>query len=466
MATSTVALIIIGVMMVLYATEILPLATTSLLGCLALAVFGVIPLADAFRGFGNDMVYLIVGMVVVGDALFETGAAGLIGKKIISVVGTNEKAFIGAIIIVILPISAFLSNTATVAMMLPIAASAIAASKGTLKKKDTYMILGLVAVAGGGLTLVSSTPQLIAQALLLDGGYEPIGFFELSYIGIPVLVLLVVYVFTVGHKLKKRIFNFPEAEDEKSEDETSWNKTSEDETASNGAGLGMSHALSNGANNNASNDANNDASNGAVENTRKDTIKMCIAAAILVFCIVGFVSGLWSMGIVAMIGAVLCIVTGCISQERVFSKMNWTSVILIGCSFGLARGLEFSGAGSMVAQGLVGLMGEHISPWLLCASLALVTVIITNFMSSTATAALLVPIAALAAIELDYSVKAAVMAVAIAANIGYATPIATPPLTMTLTGGYRFMDYVKYGGILNILAYILIIALFPLVFHF
>jgi len=95
--------------------------------------------------------------------------------------------------------------------------------------------------------------------------------------------------------------------------------------------------------------------------------------------------------------------------------------------------------------------------------LALVAVIITNFMSSTATAALLVPIAAIAALELGYDVKAAVVSVAIAANVGYATPIATPPLTMTLSGGYRFMDYVKFGGLFNVLAFILMIVLFPLV---
>ena len=63
----------------------------------------------------------------------------------------------------------------------------------------------------------------------------------------------------------------------------------------------------------------------------------------------------------------------------------------------------------------------------------------------------------------DYNVKGVVMAVAIAANIGYATPISTPPITMTLSAGYRFKDYVKVGGLLNLLAIVLMIALLPLI---
>ena len=427
MESSTIALIIIVAMMVLYFTELLPIATTSLLACVALTVFGVIPFSAAMGGFSSDIIFLIIGMVVVGDALFETGVAELMGKKIISVVGTKERAFIGALILVILPISAFLSNTATVAMMLPIAGSAIAASEGKLKKKDTFMLIGIISVVGGGLTLVGSTPQLIAQSYLLGGGYEPIGFFELSRTGVPIFLLLVVYVMTFGHSFKKRVFDFPEVEDSIPEEKN----------------YGVT----------------------AAGKKPIDIIRMYISVAVLVFCVIGFVAGLWTLGTVAMIGAVLCVVTGCISQKQVFQKMNWTTVVIMGCSFGISAGLEQSGAGVLVAKGMVALLGDNISPWLLCAALSFVAVIFTNFMSSTATAALLVPIAAIAAMELGYDVKAAVMSVAIATNIGYATPICTPPITMTLSAGYRFMDYTKFGGLFNILAFVLVISLYPLVLN-
>ena len=427
MDTGVIALIIICAMMVLYVTELLPMAVTSILACLAMAVFGVIPLESAFSGFANDIIYMVAGMFVVGAALFETGAARFIGQRIVSVVGTNEKTFIAALILISIPASAFLSNTATAAIMLPIATSAITASGGKLTKKNSYMAIGIACVAGGGLTLVSSTPQLIAQGLLREGGYQPISFFEPGYTGVPVFALMFIYFMTVGYRLQKRVFDFPETHDGsfvKSPDES-----------------------------------------GAESAPHGSVVKMCISAGALVFCIVGFICGLWTIGIVAMIGAVICIVTGCISQKEVFRKMDWTTIIVVGCSFGVAAGLDHSGAGRMIARGMISLLGNEASPWLLCSSLALVAVVLTNFMSSTATGALLIPIAIFSAAELGCDVKSAAIAVAIASNIGYATPISTPPLTMTLSGGYRFRDYVKVGGLFNIFAYILIVLLFPLVLN-
>jgi len=412
-----------GVTLILYMTERIPIATTSIAACLALAIFGVIPMNTAFAGFGNDMVYLIVGMVIVGNALFETGVAQVLGEKIITVVGTQEKVFIVAIIFVTVAISLFMNNSATAALMLPIAASAIAASKGKLTKKNTFLMVGIAVCVGGGITLVGSPPQLIAHAFLEENGHNGFGFFEFGMFGIPMLILLLVFFLTIGIKLQKKIFNFPEVEDVKN------------------------------------------TPSGEGDAKPKSTVKMCISVGILAFCIIGFISGLWSMGVVAMTGAALCVITGCISQKRLFQKMDWTTVIIMGCSFGFAAGLDQSGAGRLIANGMIGLLGDNLSLWLLCAALALVTMVLTNFMSSTAAASILVPIGAFAAMEVGFDVRAAVMIVAVAANIGYATPVSTPPITMTLSGGYRFMDYVKLGGLFNLLAFILIVALIPLVFR-
>ena len=426
MEASTIALIIMGAMLVLYITERIPIATTSILACIALAVFGVIPITTAFAGFGNDIVFLIAGMVIVGNALFETGVARVIGEKIMSLVGTNEKVFIVAIILVSVVISLFMNNSATASLMLPIAGAAIAASKGRLKKKNMFLMVGIAVCVGGGITLVGSPPQLIAQAFLEEHGHETMGFFEIGYFGIPVLILLLVFYLTVGMKLQKKVFDFPEVEDD-------------DKKAASSGG-------------------------DAVFEEPKSVVKMCISLGILIFCIVGFIVGLWTMGIVAMVGAVLCVVTGCISQKRVFEKMDWTTVIIMACSFGFAAGLDQSGAGKMIATGMIDVLGDNLNLWLLCSVLAFVSMILTNFMSSTAAASILVPISAFAAMEAGFDVKAAVMITAVATNIGYATPVSTPPITMTLVGGYRFMDYVKVGGLFNVLAFILIVALIPLVF--
>jgi len=422
---SIIALIIIGVALVLYITEPIPIAVTSILACLALAIFGVIPINTAFSGFGNDIVYLMAGMVVVGNTLFETGVAQKIGKLIIRLVGSNEKVFIIILILIATIPAAFLSNTAAAAMMLPIATAAIAASGGKFSKKNTYMIVGIAAVTSGGLTVVGSPPQLIAQNLLQEGGHNTIGFFELSLVGLPVIALLILFYLTIGNKLQKKVFNFPEV----AEDASTFSLDTDSDKP-------------------------------------KSVVKMWISVAVLVFCVVGFISGLWTVGIVAMVGASVCIITRCISQKRAYQTMDWTTIIVIACSLGLSAGLDQSGAGNLIARTVVDFLGEGVSPWFLAAALALVAVILTNFMSSTATAALLIPIAISIALDLGFDAKSMAMAVVIAGNISYATPVSTPPMTMTLSAGYRFMDYVKIGGLFTLLAYVLVILLFPFVLSF
>jgi anion transporter len=422
---STITFIILAIMMFLFITERIPIAVTAMGACIAFAIFGVVPIDSAFRGFGEDVVYLIVGMIIVGSALFETGVAQAIGKTIISFAGTNERTFILAVILVSVVFSLFMSNTATTSLMIPIATAAISASEGTLTKKGTYMIVGIAVCVGGGITLVGSTPQLIAQGFLINGGYEPMSFFEVGRFGIPVLILLLMFVMTFGLKLQKRVFDFPEVEDDSSKV------------------------------------ANLDKSE---ENpTRKVTAKMLVSVGILIFCIIGFISGLWSLGLVAMSGAVMCVVTKCISLKKVFEKMDWTTVVIIGCSFGFAAALRDSGAASLIANGMIGLLGDNINLWLLCSAFALISMVLTNFMSSTASASILVPIFAIAAQQVGVDVRAAVMIVAVATNIGYATPVSTPPITMTLVGGYRFKDYLKVGGLFNVLAYFLVVALIPII---
>ena len=418
METSTIALIIIGILVILYISEVIPIAVTSILACIAMAVFGVIPLNEAFAGFGNDIVFFMAGMITVGNALYETGAAQLVGKKIISMVGTNEKVFIGVLIVLSIPISAFLSNTATAAIMLPLSASVIAASSGKLNKKNTYMLVGMAAVSGGALTLVSSPPQMIAQGLLEAGNHQTMGFFDVAIVGIPLFVLLFIYSQTFGMKLQKKFFKFEEKQDVVLVVE---------------------------------------------DDTPKSVPKMLIAFGALILCIVGFITEFLSFGIVAMIGALVCIITKCISLKKTYEKMDWTTIIIFGCSFGIAAGLGDSGAGAIIANGTISLLGEAVSPFLLAAVLAVVAMILTNFMSSTATANLLVPIAIFAAIELGYDVRGIAMATALASGIGYATPMSTPPMTMTLTGGYRFKDYIIVGGVFNILALGLLILLLPLI---
>jgi len=425
--TAYIALIIIGVALVFYITEWIPIATTSVLACISMVLFGVLDFGQAFGGFASNMVFLIVGMVIVGNAMFETGVAKIMGDGIIKVAGGNEKIFVIVLILVATIPAAFLSNTAAAAMMLPVAASAVAASGGKFSKRNTFMVIGIAAVTSGGLTMVGSTPQLMAPGLIEDAGIYDIsfGFFDIALLGAPIIALLLIYYLTIGRMILRK------ANEQNPEPESVDSDVKEDDAP-------------------------------------RSPFKMGVVVAVLIFCIVGFLTDRWHgmpLGVVAMLGAVICIVAGCITQKRVFATMDWNTVVIIGGSLGLSAGLQHSGAGQLIAETVVYVLGADASPWLVLAGLTLVVVILSNFMSATATAALFLPVAISIAVQMSMDVRSVVLAIVIAANISYATPVSTPPMTMTLSAGYRFIDYVKFGGLFNLLAYLLVIALFPLVLN-
>lgn len=419
MDPSIICLIIIGVMILLYVTEWIPIAVTAMGTCAALAIFGIVPAAQAFAGFGQDIVWLVAGMVIIGLALFETGVADLLGEKVGGMFKSSEKGFLMAVMGLAIVLSAFFNNSAVSATCLSVAGATAAASNGKITKKNTYMAVGFATVAGGGITLIGTTPNLIAQSTLEAAGAGSLAFFDFVWPGLPKALLLMAYFFFIAYPLQKKVFNFPEIEEDT-------------------------------------------AVNAQVAAAPRDKKKMVLCVLILLGSILGIVFGIWSSGVCAMVGALLCIVTGCISQKRVFQKLDWTTLVILGCSYGFTAALKASGAGELITNSLITLLGDRLSFLTLCAALAILGTILGNVMSHTAAAAMLCPIALNLALSLGYNPKSVVLASVAAISCTYITPVSTPPITMTLAAGYRFRDYVKIGAPINILSIILLILTFPL----
>ena len=464
-----ISLIVVGAALVLFITEALPIAATSVLACLALAIFRVVPFGDAFAGFASDTVFLMVGMMVVGAALFETGVAGLIGQRLVKVAGTSALRFTVVVIIVAAVLSGFLNNTATMAMLIPIMAAAIGASNGALTKKGTYLAAGIAATVGGLLTLVGSPPQLIAQGLLLDSGYTPMGFFEIAVFGVPLTLLAVAYFATIGRSLQARLFSSSNDDDGAGENPANAKIAGRARNDVNSQGRIDSWVVEAGSQSRGLETTTAQISGQARKKfgddgaTRADVMRRWVVVAVLAACLLGFVLEIWTVGIVAMAGAVVCVGAGCVSQERVFESIDWTTVVIMACSYGISAGLVVSGGGELVAHSVVQLIGPGITPWLLVAAFAVIAVVLSNFMSNTGAAALLIPICMSAAAGLGYNVTAVAMTIAAAAAIGLSTPVATPPLTMALSAGYRFSDYIRIGGLFNILALATVLAIAALI---
>ena len=169
----------------------------------------------------------------------------------------------------------------------------------------------------------------------------------------------------------------------------------------------------------------------------------------------------------ASVGAIILILTGVISEKEALKSIDLKTVFLFGGSLALATALEHTGAGSLIADTLIGAMGSEVHPLILLVVIFVITCTMTNFMSNTATTALMVPIAVSLAQGLGADPRAVVIATVIAGSCAYATPIGMPANTMVVgIGGYKFIDYVKAGLPLILVSFIICMVILPVAYPF
>ncbi|KAA0874285.1 SLC13 family permease [Nitrincola tapanii] len=167
-----------------------------------------------------------------------------------------------------------------------------------------------------------------------------------------------------------------------------------------------------------------------------------------------------------LLAALAMILTGCVTLSEAYRSLNATSLVLIAGMLPLALAMESSGALSFVVDYLIREYG-NLSPILLCAGLFLMTSVLSQFISNTATTVLVAPVALMTAQTLGLNPEPFMMSVAIAASTAFATPIASPVNTLVLApGNYRFADFAKVGIPLQILALAVTLALVPWLFPF
>ena len=172
--------------------------------------------------------------------------------------------------------------------------------------------------------------------------------------------------------------------------------------------------------------------------------------------------------VTAVIAAgLLMVVTGCFrSVDAAYKTINWESIVLIAAMMPMATALEKTGVSAMVSHGLVAALGD-IGPMALLCGIYFTTSLLTMFISNTATAVLMAPIAMSAAIELNVSPTAFLFAVTLGASMCFASPFSTPPNALVMqAGGYTFGDYLKVGLPLQIIMGVVMTIALPLLFPF
>ena len=420
MSPAIITLLFLAFAIVMFVTEKIPLGLTSMIVCVGLVITKVLDVKTAFSGFIDSNVILFVAMFIVGGALFETGMANEVGG-IVTKFAKSERSLIIAIMVIVGLMSGVLSNTGTAAILIPVIIG-ISAKSG-FKRSRLLMPLVFAAAMGGNLSLIGAPGNMIAQSTLEQVGLS-FGFFEYAIVGLPILAVGILFYATIGFRL---LPNHDTTDDGSVFDDTK------------------------------------DFS--SVPQWKK-TLSLVILVATLLGMIFEDQIGI-KLCVTGCVGAILLILTGVISEKDALKSIDLKTIFLFGGTLSLASALKETGAGQMIADKVIGALGANPSPYVLTFVVLVLCCAMTNFMSNTATTALMAPICLSIAQGMGADPRAVLMACVIGGSCAYATPIGMPANTMVVgAGGYKFMDYVKSGLPLIFIALVVSMIVLPIAFPF
>ena len=419
MSQTTITLLFLTFTIISFILEKIPLGLTATICALGLTLTGVLDASTTFAQYVNSNVILCVGMFVVGQALFETGMANKIGG-IVTKFARTERTLIIAIMVIVGVMSGFLSNTGTAAVLIPVVCGI--ADESGYSRSRLLMPLVFAAALGGNLSIIGAPGNLMGVNSLQEMGLST-SFFMYAPVGVPMLILGIIYFVFLGYRFLP------------------------DGTEAGGVAV----------------EAQKDFSNVP---KWKQVISLVVLIVVIIAMIFEEEIGI-SIQISSCIGAVFLVLTGVLSEKEALQSIDLKVVLLFGGSLSLAKALDTTGAGNLIADKIVGLLGANPNPIVLLLVIFIVTCALTNFMSNTATTALMIPIAVSLANNLGADPRAVVIATVIAGSCAYATPIGMPANTMVVAlGGYKFKDYVKSGLPLILFSFAICMILLPILFPF
>lgn len=411
----TNAYITLGILVaaaVMFFTEIVPLPITALLVPVALSLTNVISSKVAFSYFGDPTVILFMAMFIVGEATFITGFADKVGALAVRLSKGNSILLLVYTMAAVGLLSTVLSNTGTIVVAVPMILGMCIKAK--LAPGKVLMPVAFASSLGGTVTLVGTPPNGIINSMLAQTGQTPFGFFEFGLIGIPLLIAGLLYYAFIGHRF------LPEG------------RQMEDDMVIEGQ-------------------------------TRREN-KMWASMAVFAVVVFMMASELMPLTTAAVLGACLMVITRCMTMREAFRSVDWTTIFLFAGMLSMSAAMSKSGAAAIVANTVVNMVSD---PWMLMLVCCALTSLITNFMSNTATAALMAPLALPIALASGISPLPITMGIAMSASACFLTPIATPPNTIVLgPGKYSFLDYVKAGWPLQIITLIMCWLLIPMIWPF
>jgi len=438
-------------MAVWWISECLPLAVTALLPIALFPAMGVATTAKAASSFANEVVFLYLGGFLLAAALEHWHAHHRIALNVIGAVGTSSRRLVLGVMLATAFVSMWISNTATAAMMYPIA-MAIGALFGPGEAARSQRVALLLGVAfassiGGMGTVLGTPPNLILAGAAKELAGVNLDFFTFLRFGLPVTLILLPTCWWllcfVFHRERIEL----------------------------GAeGLSMLHQKRD--------------SLGRLEGGERAVMGVFLAMAlawffrepkeigsVTVFGLTQLMPSLTDAGVAVIGGITLFLIPGRMRDGGARPLLTWKEardipwdvLLLFGGGLSLAAAMESSGLAAQVGVWMGGLHGLPLPVVLL--GVATATVIISELASNAATAAMGMPIAVSLAHALDQPPMLVMMVVGLAASVGYALPMATPPNAIVFgSGEVSVRDMARAGIVLDVIGILVVVGVVLLVF--
>ena len=418
MEPSTLTIIILILAVISFLLEKIPVNMTVMLTMCALVLTGLVTPQEAVSGFASTTILMLIGVVIVGSALFETGVCDK-AAAVVTRYAKTERQMIMAILILASIMSAGLSNSGTVAVFIPIIMGITASTDFSRSKLMMAAFLG--SMAGGRLTLVGDAAVNVLIGDQIKALGQPFGFFEISKIGVPLTIIMLIDMYFIGYKFLPDRREFSD----------------EDQIFAQGA--------------------------------KKDVPrwKQIASVAVLLAVFVGMIfeeqTGIPSY-MVAIMGAVADVLLGIFTEKQAYNLVSIKTVILLGGMTPLATALKNTGAAQIMADMLIRLIGGSTNVYYITIVIFILTCVMTQFMSNVVTITLLMPIIIAIAETIGVVPSALLMVLCIASTMSILTPIACPPGNLIYAyGGYRFSDYIKSNIGLTLVFLAACIVMIPLI---
>ena len=429
MAPDILGTIILAFILLLFITQWIPPTATAILSLVLFSVTGAASFETCISGFSNNIIIMLFGVLIVGQAMLESGLATLIGRAWLRLSKGHERRFLLYMMVAIAVLSMFIDNTTTVAVMLPIMASAVAASNGKMRFMNLVMPAALSAMVGGACLMIGCTVNLTGQSILTEYTDYAFSMTDFTIANLPVLVLVIIYCLTIGYKLAGRIWG--------DEEHRALEQPAVDRYV-----------------------------NSSSEQPETDKRKCVTMGIILGIMICLFLFTDLPLGLSANIAATLCLLFRLVNLKTALPRLDWDIIIRLACTLGLASALQECGFCELISGAFISAFGSGISPWVIMVFTLVLSSIMSQFMGNSTVVLVLGAAILPIVIGLGYDPMAVTMALIMGSSFAWMTPIAGACIGISFSSGYKFTDYAKYGGPLTVLMWVVAAVWLPIVFPF